>query len=108
MHRLRRRMRDMFGNEITVEEARELLKRTKRKPTPPKGYAAPPGTGPVGETCKTCRHYALRHFSKTYRKCGLMMAHWTGGPGSDIRAGAPACRLWEAPPPADDRQESQP
>ena len=22
--------------------------------------------------------------------------HWTGGGGTDIKAGAPACRLWEA------------
>lgn len=89
-------MKDLFGNEITEEEARTLLKKSKRRATPqPKGYAALPGTGPAGETCKTCKHLVRRQFSKTYLKCGLMRAHWTGGPGSDIRAKAPACRHWE-------------
>lgn len=48
-------MRDMFGNEISIEQARVLLK-AKPKPVV-RGYAAPPGTGPAGETCKTCQHY---------------------------------------------------
>lgn len=91
-------MRDMFGNEITVAEARALLAKSKkgRKPTQPKGYVAPPGTGPDGETCKTCRHIYRNQMSKTYLKCGLNRAAWTGGPGSDIRASAPACRMWES------------
>lgn len=90
-------MRDMFGNEITVAEARALLAKSgKRKPTQPKGYAAPPGTGPQGETCKTCKHIARIQCAKVYRKCGLMRANWTGGPGTDIKATAPACKLWEA------------
>lgn len=90
-------MKDMFGNEVTVAEARALLAKARkgRKPTPPKGYAAPPGTGPEGETCKTCRHIYRNEMSKTYLKCALMRAYWTGGPGSDIRAGSPACRRWE-------------
>ena len=87
-------MRDMFGNEVTVAEARAMLK-AKRKPTPPKGYAAPPGSGPEGETCKTCFHIYRKSMSKTYLKCNLMQAHWTGGGGTDIRASAPACRKWE-------------
>lgn len=90
-------MRDMFGNEVTVAEARKLLK-GRAKPTK-RGYAAPPGTGPVGETCKTCRHLFRNRQSKTYLKCNLMRAHWTGGFGTDILAKAPACREWSAPPP---------
>lgn len=90
-------MRDMFGNEVTVEEARALLKNKHRPPTVKRGYAAPPGTGPAGETCKTCRHLFRNHQSKTYLKCSLMSAHWTGGPGTDILAGAPACREWSKP-----------
>lgn len=88
-------MRDMFGNEVTVAEARALLAKKGRKPTQPKGYVAPPGTGPDGETCKTCRHIYRNQMSKTYLKCGLNRAAWTGGPGSDIRASSPACRMWE-------------
>jgi hypothetical protein len=34
--------------------------------------------------------------AKTYLKCELMKAYWTGGAGSDIKARAPACRRWEA------------
>ena len=88
-------MRDMFGNEVTVEEARKLLK-AKTKPTK-RGYAAPPGTGPQGETCGTCRHIYRNRMAKTYLKCELMKAVWTGGPGTDILSRAPACREWSAP-----------
>lgn len=86
-------MKDMFGNEITLAEARRLMKaKTPQK----KGYAAPPGTGPAGETCKSCQHIYRNHQSKTYLKCALMRQAWTGGPGTDILARAPACRMWEA------------
>ena len=83
---------DLFGVKC-VEEISEA----KRKPTQPKGYAATPGTGPEGETCKTCEH-AVRvsgNTANTYRKCALMREHWTGGPGSDILFRSPACRHWE-------------
>lgn len=60
------------------------------------GYAARPGSGPEGETCKTCEHIARKEMGKTYLKCGLMQAQWTGGPGTDIRASAPACSKWLA------------
>lgn len=60
------------------------------------GYAAVPGTGPQGETCKSCRHLVRRQWGKTYLKCGLMRDYWTKGSGSDIRARAAACRRWEA------------
>lgn len=84
----------MFGQEVTVEQARE---RKKRREPELKGYAALPGTGPEGETCKSCKHYTVRQFAKRYLKCGLMKAHWTSGRGSDIKASAPACRRWEKP-----------
>lgn len=93
-------MRDLLGNEITVEQARA---RKKRRDTPAAGYAALPGTGPAGETCGTCRHLYRRRFSKTYLKCELMKPYWTKGTGSDIRAKAPACRRWE---PADARDDA--
>jgi len=62
------------------------------------GYAAPPGTGPKGETCGTCLHRELKKYANVYYKCGLMRACWTGGQGTDIRVRSPACRLWEAKP----------
>ena len=88
-------MKDMFGNEVTIEEARKL--RNRRKTATPNGYAWRPGTGPAGETCKTCRHLVRRNYAKTYLKCGLMRQAWTGGHGSDIKAKSPACKFWEKP-----------
>lgn len=95
-------MRDLFGNEVafdpqgpslTAKERRKL--KHGRTTTLPRGHAAPPGSEPAGETCKTCNHYTLRQWARTYRKCGLMRAKWTGGGGSDIRAKDPACKFWE-------------
>lgn len=60
-----------------------------------RGYAEPPGTGPSGETCKTCKHIERHRYAKTYLKCGQARHKHTGGPASDILAGSPACRLWE-------------
>lgn len=59
----------------------------------PRGYAHYPGGGPEGETCGSCKHIVR---SRRYRKCGLIRAIWTRGPGSDILAGSPACSKWEA------------
>src|SRR6478735_1718908 len=69
----------------------------KRKPTVPKGYAAVPGTGPEGKTCRDCKHKQTMSNTgaKSWIKCDLMRAAWTHGPGSDIRAGSPACRRFE-------------
>ena len=90
-------MRDMFGNELTAEEARRAM---KRKATPKRGYAAPPGTGPAGETCRSCGHYAHGGTgARSFPKCGLMRSRWTSGPGTDILAKAPACRNWSRPAP---------
>lgn len=76
---------------LTPAERRRLQAKTRAKKG---GHAAPPGTGPEGETCKTCDHLARKRMSKTYLKCGLMQALWTGGGGTDVRAGDPACKRW--------------
>lgn len=63
----------------------------------PKGYAAPPGTGPAGETCGSCRHRTGKGTGqKTFPGCALTRACWTSGRGTDILVRAPACRKWEA------------
>lgn len=59
-------------------------------------HAGIPGTGPKGETCKTCVHYTRIQYAKVYRKCGLCESQWTHGAGTDIRAGDPSCEFWEA------------
>lgn len=59
------------------------------------GYAAPPGSGPAGETCKTCAHrYQRMGGAKSFTKCRLVKA--TNGKGSDILQKSPACSRWEA------------
>jgi hypothetical protein len=73
----------MDGRTITVEAVYRGVK----------GYADEPGTGPAGETCKTCQHLVTRSFAKNYFKCGL--TDYTGGPGTDIRKSSPACSKWE-------------
>lgn len=63
-----------------------------------RGHAGQPGAGPAGETCRSCGNYTHNQgdTARSYRKCGLMRAKWTGGPGSDVRAGDPACPKWIA------------
>lgn len=73
-------------------------KRLFSRPKPPhwsKSHPAEPGTGPKGETCKTCAHLFRNEHSKTYLKCHLMRRHWTGGGATDVKAGDAACSKWE-------------
>lgn len=61
----------------------------------PGAYPEPPGTGPDGKACRDCQSYSLVQGGKRmHRKCKLMRAHWTHGPGTDIKASSPACRLF--------------
>jgi len=102
-------MKDLFGME--TNESPDALP-IRRQPlvlvgeqTPrgkhyvePRGYAALPGTGPDGKTCRDCAHYAHREsVAGSYPKCGLNRGKWTGGRGSDILAKAPACSKFEEP-----------
>lgn len=85
---------DLFGQPITVAPP-PPPGIAKRRKTQPKGYAALPGTGPAGETCRTCKFYARTEHAKIYRKCAKVMDRWTNGPGTDILARSPACHYWE-------------
>ncbi|NVJ90855.1 MAG: hypothetical protein HWE34_04315 [Methylocystaceae bacterium] len=61
-----------------------------------KGYAWHPGTGPDGETCKTCRYPVDCGCNRTFYKCEMNKARWTNSRRTDILLKAPACRHWEA------------
>ena len=80
---------------LTPQERRLLFQTSPKKNA---GYAATPGTGPTGETCKSCKHYSGHRTrpGTMFRKCGLMESIWTHGPGTDIKAGSPACSKWES------------
>lgn len=83
------------GPHLTPEQRKKL------KPpcsTGARGHVSPPGTGPAGETCGSCKHLARNRMAKTYLKCGLNQAKWTAGPKSDVRAKDQACSKWEARP----------
>lgn len=84
--------RDLF--QLMEMPASALLRRQPKQKK--NGYAAAPGTGPAGETCKTCDHLVKKVLSRPYNKCALMSAHWTGSYGTDVLARAPACRRWQA------------
>lgn len=87
--------KDLFGNPLPRREVK-LTKtgKPKRKSAKPQGHAWAPGTGPVGETCGSCKHMVRRHKARTYIKCGLVKERWTQGSGTDIRARDAACLKW--------------
>ncbi len=65
----------------------------------PRGYIAPPGSGPAGETCGSCQHI-VRANSGRYRKCALAERAWSHGRSTDVLARSPACSRWERIAPA--------
>lgn len=94
-------MKDLFGE--APEQLGQRAPGSKLGPkggkhyVQPWGYYAPPGTGPVGETCKTCAHIVARGgVAGRYLKCLRSRGKWTGGRKSDILAGSPACSGWES------------
>lgn len=87
---------DLFGLAAGPMLSEKQRKRLAQKSPQQRGYAAIPGSGPPGETCKTCGHLVRKRMAKTYLKCGLMRLSWTGGGGTDVKAASPACRNWES------------
>ena len=63
-----------------------------------RAYADKPGSGPEGETCRTCANAKGRsgRSPRIFYKCGLVPS--TRSTGTDIRLKTPACRKWEAKP----------
>jgi len=84
---------NLFGEVVTEPENRA----TRRKKHQANGYAAPPGSGPTGETCKTCINaHNLPRGARSYWKC--LCVKPTHGTGTDIRLKSPACRYWRSQP----------
>lgn len=76
---------NIFGEPVDVSENK------RRKGPIPRGYIAPPGSGPDGHFCRDCRH---KTNNRRFLKCALVKM--TKGAGTDIRAKSPACSRWEA------------
>jgi hypothetical protein len=73
-------MKGLFG------EMPDLIPKGRRHP-------ASPGSGPEGESCKTCCHCRrVEHHDQNYFKCALVLE--TRGAGTDIRLKSPACSKW--------------
>lgn len=90
-------MKDLFGNEVAVSEfARthaDVRRERARKYSRPRGHAAPPGSGPQGETCGSCANcYRTSTGSKAFHKCKLVKP--THGPATDVRKRDLACSRW--------------
>ncbi len=92
-------MADLFGGLASYQTADgrtiEVKPRGKHY-VEPRGYADRPGTGPAGETCGSCKHLAYIRMSKSYPKCKLTRACWTGGRRTDVLVKAAACSKWES------------
>ena len=75
----------------------EHSKEPCRRGPKPSGYAGRPGTGPAGETCKTCLHAVCKRLANRYWKCAVYgrVCGWTGGRKTDILLRSPACERWE-------------
>lgn len=93
---------DLFGHRpviadkpLTLADLLERKRAKRRASETPNGYYAAPGTGPAGETCKTCRHAERHQSSKAWWKCGKNPRQ-TGSRRTDILLRSPACIGWEA------------
>lgn len=85
---------DLFGQPVADDLPKLTKFGKKKRDETPKGYAAKPGSGPVGHFCRDCRHSVKKSLAKNYWKCALMFRFWTGGFKTDIRLKSPACKEW--------------
>ena len=84
-------MNDLFGQPLPAAPVKVAGQA--------KGYARPPGSGPAGQTCGTCRHaWRIGTYRKAFHKCEIIRHRWTHGPGTDILLKSPACSMWSAKP----------
>ncbi len=62
---------------------------------PLRGHASPPGTGPVGEFCRTCRHRAPTDCTYRVWTCERVSRD-RADRGTPISLNEEACGRWEA------------
>lgn len=88
-------MTDLFGGlkSYRTADGRDIEAKPRGKHyIEPRGYAAPPGTGPEGETCGSCEHLAR---FRRFPKCALNHGAWTHTRRTDVLVRAVACQRWE-------------
>lgn len=88
--------KSVSDNRVMLDQP-DLFDVGERTEAKPRGPCVPDriGSGPSGETCGSCRWKNRTGVAGRYLKCALMRQHWTGGPGSDIRAKWAACSHWQ-------------
>lgn len=62
---------------------------------PMRGHASAPGTGPIGEVCRTCRHREPTDCTYRVWICGAVSQH-RADRGTAIALFEKACGRWEA------------
>ena len=91
---MRPQQRSFFGGS---EPPRDV----QRFPSAPAGYAAPPGSGPRGETCGTCAHCRVRRIrGHDVYKCAQRERDWSHDRSTDVLVRSPACLKHKAGKPA--------
>lgn len=89
--------RDLFGVEIDERSYPDVMPIQKKRDYSAKGFPARPGSGPAGETCRSCANCVrCPYHGKNYYKCAILRHRWTSGPGTDIKLKSPACEWWKA------------
>ena len=83
---------DLFGEKVYARTPTEIKRDRRRANSRPRGHAAPPGSGPDGDTCGSCGHIYYFERSKRYYKCGLVKP--THGSATDLRKRDLACSRW--------------
>lgn len=85
--------KDLFGNVPTEDLFNKVAVRYKGRGN---AHPYPPGTGPKGETCGTCRMCVKNPYrDRNYYKCRYLKFRWTCGQGTDLRLKDEACFLWK-------------
>lgn len=83
-------MDDLFGVKTAEPKAKGKRSYAAR------GYARRPGSGPDGETCKTCGHCCKLHRDGwAGYKCAVIRHRWSRSPATDVALRSPACEAFQ-------------